>query len=508
MKHILFLVFLLAFLVVNSTAQVNISATSSGYNYDAVDPTNPTPFLGVPMSGSTPTASSGKTAGLSCFIEFGDGSFSFSPIGNHFFYNAKPNRDVISKITGVYSGGGKPPNHRSTSVSGLSRVSTYSPMNILGTTERVHITPNIGSVLASDTMIFVVTYKLEKNEINGNLVFLFNDTFNVFDNFKIGATFNDINTLNEDVNFVRTYFEEEETLTLTDKASNAKDKYMAYKDYISVNKLKNDGNEHNVFITLIPNSSITTIDCSKTMVKAILTADKISDTLTQSDSKEGLSNPTKGSDAKEEDGIIGETENELQVADKSHDPNFITVAPTCMLLPKENHTIDYHLHFQNTGLGGAPEVRVAISMPEGVDIANDITYPHRPSWYKIINGFVNNVAPYSNVTKDSLIFDFIKNPSMSSATATLEGMDVTKPITSLEKTEGDVWFTIKTKKDMPAILLAQASIVFFNNGGSANAPIITNTAVTQFRACCDCEKKCDKCKNKGRLWKWLFCKKC
>ena len=350
-------------------------------------------------------------------------------------------------------------------------------------------------MLEKDTMIFVVTYKLSRAENNASLLFLFNDNTekNIFNTYSIGATFNDLNTRSQNVSFVRNYFGENETISLSTAANNQRNINSDYQNFIAIKDLNNDDFEHNIFITLIPTTGITTVDCSNTFVKAIL----ISET----------SSNTKG-DKKETEPTISETSNELQITDKSHDPNYINVDPVCMLLPKENHKIDYHLHFQNTGTGGASRVRVAIKTPEGVNISSDITYTHTGGWYKIINGAINNTAPYSNATGDSLIFDFVKNSSMTGATATLDGMSLTPSAANTNKTTGDVWFTINSTNALPSILLAQASIVFFNTDNSANEPIITNTAVTQFRECCDCAKKCDKCKNKGRLWRWLFCKKC
>ena len=491
MKQFLFSLICVIFFANISKAQ-SFKCNPDG-TYDVRDAADASPWLGVPATGDKTKSGSGTPPSLTCFIEFGDGTFSFEPSGKHTFVTSLSNKDICTKFTGVYAGGGKPPNHAmAAKVPPTSSV--YTEMGILGGTDKVLITPNIGSVLEKDTMIFVVTYKLAPNQINGNLLFLFNDNKSntIFNVYSKGAKFNDENTFYKDVDFVRPYFGENEIISFTNAAANTqRTKNSIYQNYIAFDKLKSDNEEHNIFITLIPSTGISTEKFSKTFVKAILAFDNKVENST--DSKP----------------VVSETFNELQVVDKSHDPNYITVDPVCMLLPKANHKIDYHLHFQNTGTGGASRVRVAIKTPEGVSIANDITYTHSPDWYKIINGTINNTAPYSNATGDSLIFDFVKNTSMTSATATLDGMSLTPSAANTNKTTGDVWFTINSTNAMPSILLAQASIVFFNaSDGSVNEPIITNTAVTQFRECCECEQKCDKCKNKGRLWRWLFCKKC
>ena len=495
MKQFLFLLICVVCFANYSDAQKFTKISSSGgvVNYSVIDPADGTPWLGVPTPGSAPIAGSGTPASLTCFIEFGDGTFSFDPTGTHVFGTSLSNKDICTKFTGVYGGGGKPPKHAMAAKVDPVLGSPYIPMILLGLTEQVHITPNISSVLEKDTMIFVVTYKLKDNQKNGNLLFLFNNN-TIFENYTIGITFNNVNTGGNDVSFERTYFGERETTSLSANAGTQKTINAIYKNVIAFDKLKNDSYEHNIFITLIPKAGITTAKFSKTLLKAILVFDNFGENLENSE------------DSKP---VVSETSNELNVVDKSHDPNYINVDPVCMLLPKENHKIDYHLHFQNTGIGGASRVRVAIKTPEGVNIANDIAYTHSGGWYKIINGAINNTAPYSNATGDSLIFDFIKNTSMSGASATLDGMSLTPSATNNNKTTGDVWFTINSTNALPSILLAQASIVFFNaSDGSVNEPIITNTAVTQFRECCDCENKCDKCKNKGKLWRWLFCKKC
>ena len=510
MKQFLFLLIcVICFGEVTNAQKFNKVSSSGGVlNYSVIDPADGTPWLGVPppvttssISGSTSIAAGGSSPALTCFIEFGDGTFSFSPSGTHTFFTTPINREVTTKFTGIYTGGGKPPSYQA--AKGDPPSSAYIAMDVLGSSESIHITPNIGDVLASDTMIFVVTYKLETIKENGNLVFLFNDGNTIFDIFSLNETFKDPLNSNT-VNFVRTYFTEKEIYesSLLPKATAARNKYPIYNNTVSIKDLVCDGKEHNIFITLVPNSTISVSKAARTFVRAILTAD--TKTKVDSETNPQLIEP-KGS--KIDNGIIGETELELQVRDNSHDPNYINATPACMVFPKEGKKVDYHLHFQNTGLGGAPKVRVAIKIPEGVDLEKDINYKPGSNWYKI-HGTVTNTWPFNNTTKDSLVFIFEKDVT-TLTTVALKGMDYTDPTYKEGETTGDVWFSIKTTTATATIMLAQASIVFYNNGSPIpNVPVITNTAVTQFRECCDCEKKCDKCKNKGKLWRWLFCKKC
>lgn len=475
----------------NTNAQtVSKPATGSSLtnSYSVSLPEDAAPWLAA-TSSTSPTAADGSKATV-CFIEFGDGAFSFLPSGTHNFNPAfSTNQTIITKVTGVYGGGGKPPSHVAAKFPGITAAAAYTPMNILSAGQEVLITSNIGSVVANDTMIFVITYKT--GNINSSLLFLLNDygTNSIFENSKlsVGANFNDIHTGVSNVNFVRTYAGEIHQPSLSASANTVRTNYNSFSDYIYVDGLKADNQEHNIFVTLIPKANILSTSTPQTNVKAVLIKP----------AQKGGTNS------------ILETENNLPIQNLSHDPNYITVKPACMLLPKANHSLDYHLHFQNTGEGAAAEVRVAVKVPYGVDFVNDISYPSA-SWYVVVNGLQMNGTPFENATHDSLIFDFKPKtvPLSASTGVTLSGVGTSETFLSNTETMGDVWFTIKTKSTSPDILLAQASIVFYNQNGTINNPILTNTAVSQFRECCDCKKECDPCKNKRKFWQWLFCKKC
>jgi hypothetical protein len=486
-SYLIILIFF--FLNVSVCAQVfnNTGTTGTAINYNISLPVAAEPWM-IDVNSTDNTQAATGTKATAVFIEFGDGTFSFLPRGTHNFYTAFPNRSIITKTTGVYGGGGKPPAHSIESQISISESAPYVQMNNLPVLIQngLAITPNIGSVLAKDTMIFVVTYKAQPKY--NTLLFLFNDNINIsaFKNIIVGQKIQDPNSLIKEP-VLRTYSSETEVgIPGTGPVSVARGQNNQFANCLAINILNHDGNEHNIFITLIPKDGLLTTSLSETMVKAMLVG-----------SAEG-----KGGNI---DTIsVVDT---LPVVDAAHDPNYITVSPNCLLLPKVGKELQYHLHFQNTGPGRASKVKVNIKIPGPVNLSSEITY--KSNYYKLNNGINNSLNPYSNSAGDGLEFVFVKK---SSTSCTLEGMGTPPSPNCIcnESTIGDLWFTIKTNNQMPDILLAQASIVFYNSDAAQNPnpPIITNTAVAQFRQCCDCNNSCDPCKNKKSFWKWLFCKKC
>ena len=478
------------YIIITICALLNLSVTAQDFkvigtsgttvNYDIKLPEDAEPWMAVSSGTGTPRSSEGKKA-TTVFIEFGDGTFSFLSNGKHDFLNATPNRGIITKTTGIYTGGGKPPAHRVDRP--MSGTTPYTSMNIIpGISDNLAIIPNIGSVLARDTMIFVVTYKL--TDSGRSLLLLFNDNLakNVFENVTVGQTMVDEVT-GKSANFLRTYSDERETTSASISTVNTiRTNNSQYVNALVLNNLNNDGNEHNVFITLIPKENLLSSYVSETTIKAILVGNR------------------------GKFGIIATTEKTitLPIVDKSHDPNYITVKPACMLLPKAGKELDYHIHFQNTGTGPASKVRVAVKIPDNVNMNTDIKY--EASWYKMQFGTIDHAGPYINSTNDSLVFTFVSN----SGAITLEGMTATPTNMCSQTTMGDIWFKVKTNNSMPDNLFAQVSILFYNSDPNEppNKAVLTNVALAQFRECCDCNQSCDPCKKKKGLWKWLFCKKC
>ncbi|MBK8611389.1 MAG: hypothetical protein IPL84_15980 [Chitinophagaceae bacterium] len=452
----------------------------------------------IPTSPVPPLKAGSKAQATAMFVEFGDGTFSFLSDGPHQFYTAFPNRNVTAKATGVYGGGGPPPKFQSymvgdgcllstNSLNTSYSYSTYVPMGILEGDERIEITPNIGSVVAKDTMIFVLTYKLKLKESAKTLLFLYNDQ----DAFEV---VNKADQMEPDLTttltspFVRAYSGEAETdVDASATVATVRKVNSQYNNALAFNLLKADTLEHNIFITLIPREGLVGKDLSETFVKAYLIGENNGET----DTAAALA--------------------PLPILNLSHDPNYITVKPACLTFPKAGKQLEYHVHFQNTGPGSASLVRVAVKIPGNVDMNTDISFsppPHHPlQFYKVLKGKLssNCLWPYGNPSLDSLIFVFEKDMG----DCTLDGMNPAPTCMCKDSTMGDFWFTINATNQMPDILLAQASIVFVNSAdGMPNDPIITNTAISQFRECCECKKSCDPCKNKKGLWKWLFCDKC
>jgi hypothetical protein len=490
-----FILIIFFFISTNGVSQqFNYGTSSIGRlvnSYSVKLPPSASPWL-TPNDGVS-TAPAIGAAATSAFVEFGDGTFSFLPNGNHDFITA--NKEIITKATGVYGGGGKPPAYRIAAP--ITGSASYTPMNILAgsSPDALAITPNIGSVLAEDTMILVVTYKTLKS--GASLLFLFNDnTIPAFENIIVGQNMVDVHT-GSSADFLRTYAGENEISVSSGSVTlvNARNASNQYTNSLAVKNLITNGSEHNIFITLIPRAGLLTTSLSQTKIKAVLVWDNTTVAKPAGDNKNNTV-PASGN--------INQ-EITLPVVDLAHDPNYITVNPVCMLLPKVGKTLDYKVHFQNTGLGRASKVRVEVKIQGNVDLNSDINY--QTNFYLVENGVKTPATPLvSSSGGNKLVFEFVPKLTMP---CTLEGLDASPTNLCSTKTMGDIWFTINTTNLMQDILMAQASIIFYNaSTGLANDPVITNTAVTQFRACCDCTKKCDPCKNTKGLWKWLFCKKC
>jgi hypothetical protein len=450
------------------------------------------PLWLIPAVVTGPPKPAKGTPATSVFVEFGDGTFSFLPNGDHDFYPASINGNLTVKTARIYGGGGPPPKFQSYQVGAMKSPALgtlYSPMGILKSLEKIAITPNIGSVVANDTMIFALTYKLLPEESGKTLLFLYNDNgLDAFEKVSIGDLMDIDPSILQPYTFVRTYTGETETvINPSTPVESVRDINKQYTDALAFSNLKADSLEHNIFITLIPKEGLVARDLSETNVKAYLVEEQKGEIDTASASAN------------------------LPIFNLSHDPNYITVKPLCLTLPKAGKKLEYHVHFQNTGPGAASEVRVAVKIPGNVNIGTDISFPscpkNPPHFYKVPKGDLSILctSPYANSSLDSLVFIFQKN----AFNCTLDGMTATPTCMCNDSTIGDFWFTINTTNQMPDILLAQASIVFYNNAdGLPNDPIITNTAISQFRECCECKKSCDPCKNKKGFWKWLFCDKC
>jgi hypothetical protein len=493
MNKVKYILLLLLFVNIDATAQMfsitsNFSSGSSTCDYSVSLPPGAASWLITSTVTGFQKAAT-RTRNTVAFVEFGDGTFSFLPDGPHEFFQTNLNHNVTTKVTGIYSGGGPPPHYQlAAKVSGFGNP-PYKPMQILKNGARIAITPNIGSVVAEDTMIFVLTYKMAANERGKRLLFLFND--NVVSAFK---QVNMNQQMESDPNthypspFVRLHANEGE-MAISSGSSEEIIKNIDYRygNALAFNSLPIDTLEHNIFITLIPQQGLVSSGLSETLVKAYIVGEK----------RNEMGNTVLDT--------VSTTE-KLPIFNLSHDPNYITVKPVCLTLPKAGKKLEYLVHFQNTGPGAASKVIVSVKLPGNVNVNTDIYFP--ANFYKILKGrlALSSSSHYSNASGDSLVFEFEKDIA---ADCTLDGMAPTATCMCNDSTMGDLWFTINTTNLMPDMLLAQASIVFYNNADSLpNDPIITNTAISQFRECCECKKACDPCKNKKGLWKWLFCDKC
>ncbi len=482
----------------------NLTSTQYVYNISVSLPQTQPPYPPILSSASSGSLSTTATSGTLSntnqatvvFIEFGDGTFSFKNIETHAFNVIDHKYDLFTKATGLYDPDTRPPRATVTSFNGLYNATTnpnpvfsssayargtMSP-GLLNGSQKILVQPNINSLVAGDTMIFIVTYKLDSSDSLRKIFFNYNndDFFEPLTGSANELIDKAIGTLIGKVPYIR--FFQDETFTYQNGAA-------GYNNRITINNLLNDGEEHNIFITLVPRHELNMRDMSQLKEKngvPVLDESKLTANIR--------------ADLVDNAGTVTDTsKNELEVRENSHDPNYVSILPKCLPFPKTTvYTMQVHAHCQNIGFGPAIDVRMAIAMPQGLNSA-DI-------YDTIFKLPLNVIATWDLTNPDSVIVKFIRSPNDPLVGIGSNPMWLNDP-----NTMGDVWFKIKTNPSVNNVLQTQASIVFWNTDSSFNPAVLTNVDEASFSACCNCKKASDNCgcnKKKSRFWKWLFCKKC
>lgn len=458
------------------------------------------------LMGSTPTNYSGSLSGdlqaTTTFLEHGDGTFSMEESGIHKYQS--PNSlifPVSFKLTGLYDDDPRPPRHR------MAIPVTLSPMvfppvdnklppgekldmpKVLDNGRKVGIFANINSVLAGDTMIFVLTYKLDTPlPSNSYLKFYFNN-IDAFKPLVLGTTSLAKYTYGSySMPFVRPYFGENVTIDnalITNR----------FKNGLKIENLVADTTEHHIFITMVPVDGL-----SRENYMGTDASSSSSNKLATSADPEIITVDTRVELYDGNGNLVQDDETKYPISDKSHDPNYIEMYPRCLTTPKKSEKIKVHIHCQNIGLGEAKEVTIKVGLPGGIKTSDIVL----PSCKAKADRSVNVVWDCLS-DPDSLIVKI----NMSSS-ITLDGLKAPLYFTDT-KTMADVWFTFHTNPTVPNLLTSAANIYFTNFDGSVNKPVATNLDFVQYSECCNCKSKQQSCacnEKRSRLWRWLFCKKC
>ncbi len=204
----------------------------------------------------------------------------------------------------------------------------------------------------------------------------------------------------------------------------------------------------------------------------------------------------------------------------SHDPNCEIVSESC-LTPAEavGKTLNYEVHFQNTGLGQADTIVTKTTLPAGYTIADVVGYPSINIRWQVAETYFNSnyTVDASYSTGNQIELRYYKTPGASLILAgTLLLADPVNDVTTM----GGFNFQLQLKPPFtaPSQLTSTTSIYFDKNDA-----VVTNTASVRISECCTCADaigsysqsnasasmaNCLCKKAKRKFWRWLFCKNC
>jgi hypothetical protein len=460
-----------------------------------------------------------KDTVLATYIEFGDGTYSLNDIGTHTYKSNSLFYPVLTKCSVIYDDGKRPPPLTLTADARVASVRGPEPpaegvmdSTVLASGKYIKITPNIGSVVPGDTMIFVLTYKLNENLVSaaGKLAirFHYNNGEHMFtvlndpNSLVIRDQFSIANGV-PSVPCVRRF--NGETISDKPRSRAAEQDFRnknGYWNMLEIKGLPVDNKEHNLFITLVPNQEFTKLTGYEGIA---LNPQKPIQLFAEMIPENSQGEVIKTSELTDK-GVFDTLS--LPAFAKSHDPNYVIISPDCLLFPKKGKLLNVYVHCENEGKGRARIVKMKINLPAGVSPYDIISSGTCSA--KVPNGAIASWAVEDN---RYLICTF--KPKDSSGHV-LDGYNKDKPYDP--NTMTDAWFTITANEDMYNLILCTADIYFANmphpnirnDGPWWNAPVTTNPGMSRFSECCDCgNKKASRCKKiKSKFLRWLFCKKC
>jgi hypothetical protein len=406
------------------------------------------------------------------WLEFGDGKFTTNPDPVHVYTNANP-VDALLKVTGLYDDGGRPPKGRVTRFAPPVTGTSYAEPNVLSGPQFIKITPNIGDIVPDDTMHFAVTYK-RNPEVRGEFTWRLVFTYNTDVAGRVFETTNAATLMYDGTaSAPMARMHNGETINNSNTIRNAVRSYLGLPGTadIMVWDLPNFGStldERSVFVTLDPMLS-PAITGGLTPVNAYLV-------------------PFSGRNGTtvEPSGIASNT-NMLSINTAGpHDPNWETVQPTCLVLPKAGQELKYQVHFQNTGGGNATmQVRVATKLPYGITPAMvNITGAKLAGENFIItspfgSGPVGTSSSYKldvdRSKPDSIIYLFTARTSGYY----LCGINGLANPWCDNRTMGDVFFKFNAIPAVANIITSRSSIYF-----DTEPAVVTEEARAEFKKCC------------------------
>jgi hypothetical protein len=423
--------------------------------------------------GATNTMFSEKNPGNLVWYEFGDGKFTFKPRFNHVYANGSNLNSAVLKLSGIYETGGKPTriitngSFRNTSTIGFNNYLDEAN-DPLTSGYNVKISSNVSAIKSGDTMHFAIDYFIPNEDPSWKLVFEYNlgedkhflhtNTNNRLVDYTIGVT---------NTPFIRTHHNENIYVS-------------SNRDRIEFTNLIFNNRPKTVFVSLVGVDD-KGLEGYTGALRAYLINAK---SPTPSKANEDISSLRN-------------------IADKPHDPNYIKAVPKCVKTNKANKVQDYHIHFQNTGIGNADDlVKVSVKLPNMVTGAQFSPTPSGLSVtcadIPIINfaafnvltppsAFSPNTVYYDNISHSDSIHFLIKYPNAGNRII-LKGMDSTKPnFMNDTKTMGDIKFKLTLPKyPQKTELYALASIVF-----DTEDPVLTDPFITLVRKRCGKRKKAD-----------------
>jgi hypothetical protein len=392
------------------------------------------------------------------FIEFGDGAFSTAAVTQHTL--GKQNNEILLFAAPIYDTTRPKAATMMASLGITVSTGNYSTNNppILDANDNIMLASNVSDIVQGDYTNFVLTYKLpdtepvQENKYKYRIVVLYNNN----------PVFNPINTtdkLPNGADRIRLFYYDQLTADPINKDMLSKIKQtikIDFKQSFSVDCGDITSTERNLFFTTYtdPNVELNNV----TSIYAIL-----------------LKSPQKDDTwTKVDDYLI----NSMPVA-LAHDPNYIAQTGRCILLPKKEKTIKYHVHFQNDGRGEAGRVDIKIKLPPGINNGN------------IKFGSANCGGNIFELKKENTVFDqenytleisFMKGERKY----LLKGTDNNLNPSINPNTMGDIFFNVSERVITCDTLPAYADIFFYSLGSDKPLPPVrTNLAASVYKEQCD-----------------------
>jgi hypothetical protein len=438
-----------------------------------------------------PPASSDQqnTSNKKYWIEYKNGRFKSS---YNLFANGTERLVLETKLYDTGKGGPPP---TIILVNDDSNLPFDNSQNILPAQKNIYISPSIAEVVAGDMMVLAVTYRAAEDSIipgvsiDYSVILLYNqDKKNTFFNEISPGSLSGSSPTDIRYNNSLSVVKEKGLVADLIKSGyvNTND-VSGYKYYVSFKRISPGDFERNLFISMTPSKDLKEGDF--TSLRALL----IRQRSFNGDTTRALK------DSFQLDGMA--------VA-LAHDPNYLRVSPLCIQSNKTGgHTINYKLHFQNTGDGAADTVIVTINLPKGMDL----DHFNNTNISKAVYGGQDFKTDLDLISIDKnnnkLVFKFNPYKRRSVGMVFLKGADECVNPFADQGTMGDIAFSIVTTDEAANLLNATASIEFhskaysdasskFRNSNRYEFPIETNIAAVKIKESCD-SPDCTNCPPPG-----------